>query len=331
MAPKQHRWLFGLLLAAYSTFCAEVLAGSDLFPFWHVWGVVVTWPLYGLHALVLLTWVYRHGPRFSTLMAAGALFGLYEAYITKMLWKPTWGALLTVADVAIVEVVVLLWWHTWFSFITPVVLAETLLTTSDTIRAALPGLVRWVYTSAWGWVGLAVLGAVVQTINSPTPLTSLASGVAGVAMLGALTLLWKRATRGRQYTLGDVLPGPRAWRVLVMLLLGYYGVLGVTIYPQHVPPLWPGQVVIWILYALAALLFWRGVRTPLPARSASLRRVPTQTVLVAAAALLLALPVVKAWAGASGWPLLLVWVGGGAFYLAAWVAAWRSTRPARAP
>ncbi len=47
--PRRHRYLFWVLLAAYSTFFAEVVTGSTMFPFFHPWGVLVVWPLYGLH------------------------------------------------------------------------------------------------------------------------------------------------------------------------------------------------------------------------------------------------------------------------------------------
>ncbi len=133
LPPWKHKGFFWLLLAAYSTFFAEVFAGSDLFPFYHAWGLAVLVPLYGLHSLILTTLIYRYGrPRLFTLVFAGMLFGLYEAYMTKVLWHPDWGAVKLVADVAVVEVLVLVfWWHAWLSYLTPLILSERLLTASS--------------------------------------------------------------------------------------------------------------------------------------------------------------------------------------------------------
>lgn len=127
--------------------------GFDAIPFFHPWGILVVWTLYGLHTLILLTLLYRHGrSRLDTLVFAGMLFGLHEAYITKILWRPAWEAWLTVADVAVFEVGVLIWWHTWFSFITPVILAERVLTASQGVQAGLPPRWRRLYGSPRGWL-----------------------------------------------------------------------------------------------------------------------------------------------------------------------------------
>jgi len=79
--PPKHQYLFWLVLAAFSTFFAEVFSGSDMFPFFNAWGILVVVPLYGLHIILLASQVYRvEKPRFSSLVFAGMIFGLYEAY-----------------------------------------------------------------------------------------------------------------------------------------------------------------------------------------------------------------------------------------------------------
>lgn len=104
---KKHQWLFWIILAAFSTFFAEVFSGSDMFPFFHSWGLLVVVPLYGLHILLLASLVYR-APRlqFSSLIFAGLIFGLYEAYLTKVLWAPPWGDPVIIAGVAPIETLV---------------------------------------------------------------------------------------------------------------------------------------------------------------------------------------------------------------------------------
>ena len=105
--PKKHQWLFWVILAAFSTFFAEVFSGSDMFPFFNAWGILVVVPLYGLHIILLASLVYRaEKPRFSSLVYAGMLFGLYEAYLTKVLWAPPWGDPIIIAGFAPVETLV---------------------------------------------------------------------------------------------------------------------------------------------------------------------------------------------------------------------------------
>ena len=123
---KKHQWLFWLILAALSTFFAEVFSGSDMFPYFSAWGLLVVVPLYGLHTILLAHLVYRvKKPRFSSLVFAGMIFGLYEAYLTKVLWAPPWGNPVMIAEFAPVETLVLVfWWHCWFSFIIPLLVAS---------------------------------------------------------------------------------------------------------------------------------------------------------------------------------------------------------------
>ena len=81
------KYLFWLIMGALSTVLAEVVAGSSPFPFFDAWGILVVFPLYTLHILVLSYIVFRKCvPTLKNLFLAGALFGLYEAYITKVLW-----------------------------------------------------------------------------------------------------------------------------------------------------------------------------------------------------------------------------------------------------
>ena len=52
-APPRLKLLFWIIVGCLSTFFAEVLAGSDMFPFFNLWGIMVLIPLYLLHTLIL--------------------------------------------------------------------------------------------------------------------------------------------------------------------------------------------------------------------------------------------------------------------------------------
>ncbi|MFW9788919.1 MAG: NAD-dependent epimerase/dehydratase family protein [Candidatus Thorarchaeota archaeon] len=118
--------LFGLL----SLFFAEVLSGSD--PTWFVeaWGLVIVFPLYWAHALFLLNLAIRyHRTSLTQLYLWGVIFGLYESWITKVIWAgylsepgPQFGSYL---GFAVGEfMVIALFWHAVFSFIIPIMVFQ---------------------------------------------------------------------------------------------------------------------------------------------------------------------------------------------------------------
>ncbi|MGD0707788.1 MAG: hypothetical protein ABSA51_04985 [Anaerolineaceae bacterium] len=92
--PFFTRLLFWLILGLFSTFFAEVVSASSPFVFFTAFGLIGTYPIYLLHTLVLGTLVIRRGKVVSlqALYFAGGIFGLYEAYITKVLWSPPWNS-----------------------------------------------------------------------------------------------------------------------------------------------------------------------------------------------------------------------------------------------
>ena len=145
---RRIRLFFWVILGAFSVFFAEVTVGSSMFPFFEPFSVLVTCPLYALHILVLGSIVLRHpSPLFASLFFAGAIFGLYEAYITKVLWSPPWNQKpVMVGGMAIIESMMLvLFYHAVMAFIVPLVAAERLLTSSGQATGTLkPRLAGWI-------------------------------------------------------------------------------------------------------------------------------------------------------------------------------------------
>jgi len=256
-APLRLKLAFWILLGMLSTAFAEVVSGSMRFPFFTPWGVIVTNPLYSLHILVLTTVIVRH--RWLTwpgLLFAGALFGLYEAYVTKVLWNPPFApGLATVGEVAWLHVVLLvLWWHPIFAFILPLLVGELTLTRSrHVVRAVAP---EWrarlnPRTRTWVLLFAAVCGVLISG-NAPSPSQALLSPLANGALLLALIALWRRAG-GAAYRLEELLPGRRALGAMAVALGLMYVVLGTFLLPERLPGL-PGHVLILCLYALFVFL-----------------------------------------------------------------------------
>ncbi len=261
MIPKKHKLLFWLILAAYSTFFAEVFAGSDMFPFFNLWGILVVVPFYGLHTILLTSIIFKYGkPTLSTLVFAGMLFGLYEAYMTKVLWQPSWDAALIVGEIALSEVIVLVfWWHTWLSFITPLILAERLLTNSRHVLNGLPEKLHRFYSGWKGYLLLIIFGGIFQSINSPSVGHSLLSGISTGGMLTLLTLIWKKVTREKSYSLPELLPDKKEFRFLALWLTALYLFLGFSLFPERIPGIL-GQGIIFIFYGIVIFLFIRSLK-----------------------------------------------------------------------
>lgn len=92
-------------------------------------------------------------------------------------------------------------------------------------------------------LALALFGVLLQSSYSPGAGVSLLSGLSTVGVLLLLTWLWRRETRGRAYALAHLLPGPRAFRWMLLGLGGLYAFHIVAVNPERIPTLlaWTGH------------------------------------------------------------------------------------------
>lgn len=232
-----------------------------MFPYFNSWGIFVVIPLYLLHSLVLITIIYRKGrPTLATLYFAGTLFGLYEAYLTKVLWNPDWGAAIKIGEVAVFEVIVLvLFWHAWMSFIFPLLAMDTWLTKTNEILSGFPARLQRLFHGRRGWVILAILSGLFISINAPSAEKALLSGLGSIAVLGTFGFIFRRTLRNHNYTITDLLPNKNQLRLLIGSLGLMYLVLGVGLRPDMFPP-FSGHFVIWILYGFCTWMFILALR-----------------------------------------------------------------------
>ncbi|MCC6696734.1 MAG: hypothetical protein IT365_13980 [Candidatus Hydrogenedentes bacterium] len=261
--PLRLKLEFWLLLGMLSTAFAEVVSGSSPFPFFTPWGVIVVAPLYTLHILVLAGILNRFRLwSWQGLCFAGALFGLYEAYITKVLWEPTWcpELIAKVWDVSWPHTILLvLWWHPLMAFILPLAIAETLLTKSRRIVHCLPRGLRALamrHQVSFLAVLLAVACGLATTAPAPSVPLVMLSTAANSTLLVGLILLWRHKTRGCEYTLSQLLPGDRGLIVSTALLFFLYAVTGAALRPEAFPSA-KGHLAIAALYVLFILALIR--------------------------------------------------------------------------
>jgi hypothetical protein len=262
-APSRGRKVaFWLIAGMLSVVCVEVPAGSTMFPFFTLWGLLVVWPLYLFHSVFLAGLVFRLGkPGFWPLYAAGMLYGMYEAYITKVLWvsfRPE-GPFFRAGGIALFETIILvLFLHPLLAFVVPLLFTEVLLTNSNEVFLGLPRGFRHSIGAhpLVGALSLMAMFGLMQFINSPSVLSSLLSGAGNGVVIG-LAVLWWRRSGGAAYSLRELLPGPKGLKVFGWVLLAWYLFWGVAINPKSIPPVFHGQLTVWVLYAALLLIFYR--------------------------------------------------------------------------
>lgn len=259
--PLRRRLPVWLLLACTSVWLAEVTATSSRFPFLTAPGWLMLVPLYGLHTLVGGWLVMRaHRLTWPVVYLPGVLFGLYEAYLTKVLWSPTWFAdewQWVAGGVHVGQTLSLvLFWHPLLAFVLPLALVERAVTGSSEVLAVLPRPLRWLVGGRWGIVVLGVLAGTYSAVNA-TWLVALGSAATTIVLVLALREV---VVRSGTPSLRAVLPTNRQAAWLGGMLLAGYLVLGFGMRPEAVPPVWPGQVTVWVMYAVVAGLYMVALR-----------------------------------------------------------------------
>lgn len=274
------RYFFWFLLAVFSTFFAEVTVGSAPMVFFKPDGWLLTVPVYGLHILVLAPLVIRAGrkPAWQSLYLMGTIVGLYEAYMTKILWSPTWNpSSFQVGGVAVAETLMLVFfWHPVMAFLVPLVFTERFLNLQPAI---LPGLGKgWsrrlssyrFYAIAGGLGGL-VLGSLLAD-----PGVVLGVCLLNGSLIAILLVIWNAAARGSRFRFEELLPTGFSWRVFLVLLLVDFVALGVLIRPEAIPPL-ASQLTIWAMYGGLGFLVYRARSRQPILESSDTKELPERT------------------------------------------------------
>jgi len=270
LAPLRLKLLFWLILTVFSVFFAEVVSGSYPMPFTDAWGLFMVLPLYGLHLLVLAALV-KSRPRLTTLFLAGALFGMYEAYITKVLWSPTWGtefAALTWGGIYVVQIAILvLFWHPLMAFMLPLYSADSLFLKHSSLSALLPVFIQNILRSptrrSLVLVGFVSYCALYHSTNAVSRQAALVSGIINMAVLFTLGWLWKRFNPNNLYTLEDLLPSRQQTILLSFFLLCLYIWAGFALRPAELPRQLGPHLTVLGIYILLVLLLIRSYRDPM--------------------------------------------------------------------
>jgi hypothetical protein len=258
-----------LLVGLVVLICAEVFSGASIqMGLWHPWTLAVTYWLYFAHFFFFTTLAVRTGrTSLGSLYLWGVLFGLYEFWITKVIWHGYGGdgklAMGAIGPYGYSEISMAFIFHPVASFILP--LAVTCLLCPP-LRRLFPDLAWLTGKSKIACVVqvyLVISLACVLAMNSGGP-ANLACNLAFVFVLLFVLSRLSRSALGSSDGSPIVVFGGRGFVGLCMYLMLLYGVTYPFLRPDGLPSV-PLQLFTFVFYALAIAGIWlHRRREPLP-------------------------------------------------------------------
>ncbi len=247
---------FGIL----TVFFAEVFSGSAPFWFMDAWGVWVVLPLYWSHALVLFTLALRSRRTTLThLYLYGVLFGLYESWVTKVIWAGYMGqepGLGTFLGFAVGEfLVIALFWHAVFSFIIPILMFQIVVASSNR-ENIIPSHLRFLKKTKKNQFGylLAILtGSLFLAAGTSFDLIATLFAAVANCVLVILFMYASRSSAEHGLSVESIKLKGTGLGVAILYILGLYLVMFFALLPERIPAI---ETIILTLafYALVFLL-----------------------------------------------------------------------------
>jgi hypothetical protein len=255
---KRNKLVFLILLSLISVFFAEVISGSSRYPLFGYWGYLVVIPLYGIHTILFLYIIKKFASHkrilFSTLYFAGVLFGLYETYVTKVLWIGLSDDPFILFNVSIIDYIVLVFfWHPIFSFVIPVLVFEKIASKTNYVFQGLPKVIKKFLNSKYGLsIALIIIG-LFSAFNGQIESITLSELSILVPITGIILWIYKKELQ-QKYSLDEMLPSKNEMIIPVIYLIGIYIVLGLSILPEVLTL--ENQIPIWMSYLVFGYLFY---------------------------------------------------------------------------
>jgi hypothetical protein len=266
-----------LLIGLIVLICAEVFSGASLRAgLWSPWTLLVTYWLYFAHFFLFTTLAARTGrTSLSSLYLWGVLFGLYESWITKVIWHGYSGdgklAMGHIGPYGFSEISMVFLFHPVVSFILPLTVACLI---CPPLRCIFPEL-RWFTGKSWGsrmvQSYLILSLAPVMAMNSGGLINLAVNLALAIIFVVALLRLARPAlssVEGRRI----VVFGRRGFAGLCIYLAWLYGVGYVALRPEGLPTV-SVQFFTFVFYGLAIAGLWlHRKRAPLDALDAPVER-----------------------------------------------------------
>ncbi len=211
-----------LLIGVIILICAEVFSGASLANgLWHPWTILLTYWLYFAHFFFFTTLAVRTGrTSLSSLYLWGVLFGLYESWITKVIWSGYGGdgkfVLGAIGPYGFSEISMVFIFHPVAAFLLPLAIACLL---SPVLRSHFPDLAIFTVKNRIARILQAYIVlslAPVMGVNSGGALNLAANLAVAIALVAVLM----RVSR-------DALAAPDAVRIVAF---GRRGFIGLCVY-----------------------------------------------------------------------------------------------------
>jgi len=266
-----------LLIGLVVLICAEVFSGASIqVGLWHPWTWVVTYWLYFAHFFFFTTLAVCTGrTSLWSLYLWGVLFGLYESWITKVIWHGYGGdgkfVMGNIGPYGFSEISMVFIFHPVAAFILPLAVACVL---CPPLRRLFPDLAWFTGKSKSArvvQVYLVLSFATVMGMNSGGPV-NLIINLAVVLVLLLVLLRLSRSALSSSDGRAIVAFGRRGFVGLCTYLVLLYGVTYVFLRPEGLPSI-PVQLLTFVFYALALAGLWlHRRREPLSATSVQIEK-----------------------------------------------------------
>ena len=255
--------LFVILFAGIlSVFYAEVLSGSSILWFLDPFGYLVLLPLYMFHLVILYNFAvmfHRNSPR--SLYLFGVLFGLYETWMTKVVWagfpgsdQPLLGAPLgfAIAEMSIVVFV----WHPFMSFIAPILTIQIIsMHLGNEDYSSKPWIITFLSKrklSLFFYFFFAIFSGSALALNSGGDLLKSSLGFLGTLLIAYIVYLIIVKRNPEALTLDSLIVGKNGLTFMLTYLGLLYILFFFSVRTEAIPG--PATIVLTILFYLVILL-----------------------------------------------------------------------------
>lgn len=267
--PKEKRWTLIILIGCLSMFMAEVFAGASQLWFIDPWSLIVTYWLYLGHLLLFLNLAFRtKRTSIPQLYLWGVLFGLYESWITKVLWFGYPGAegpaMGLVGGIAILEFFTLVFfWHPILAFVMPILVFEAFAKSQDSdlvlerkiFISHLPYLNKKKKKTLVFLIFLILAGSAFLSLNTGYNLP-----VAALAILGSIVLIflfYKISSRrcSNNFSIYTLKLGKKGFSIVIIYLSLLYIITFFLLLPERLPTsIIPYLIIIGFYIFIGAIL-----------------------------------------------------------------------------
>jgi len=247
--PQERRWPLIILIGCLSMFMAEVFAGASQMWFIDPWSLLVTYWLYLAHLLLFLNLAIRtKRTSIPQLYLWGVLFGLYESWITKVLWFGYPGAegpaMGLIGGIAILEFFTLVFfWHPILAFIMPILVFESfsqsqepnLELESKIFISHLSYLNRKKKKNLIFFLFLVLAGSAFLSLN--TGYNLIVAAIAILGSIGLIFLFFKLSSKknSNNFSIYSLKLGNKGLGIVIIYLLLLYIITFFVLLPERIP------------------------------------------------------------------------------------------------